>query len=183
MKVSDRDLEEQTAEEAQDRVAEIPVQEGHRAALNAPEEPVAHHQVVAGAKPVDVWLQAREVVASIRVAHDYVRAACGADAVHQRGSVSLGGDLYDSRVVVLGNANRLVGASVVGDQNFAIDVGPGKEAARLIDTIGERLLLVETRHEDRQLNAHLCLLKHSSVLPSVAASRGVGLVRCALSRV
>src|SRR5258708_20400664 len=104
MKVSDRDLEEKAPEEAQDRVAEIPVQEGHRAALNAPEEPVAHHQVVAGAKPVDVWLQAREVVASIRVAHDYVRAACGADAVHQRGSVSLGGDPYNPPPLLLANA-------------------------------------------------------------------------------
>src|SRR5258708_8063376 len=89
MKVSDRDLEEKAPEEAQDRVAEIPMQEGRRAALDAPEEPVAHHQVVAGAKPVDVWLQPREVLASLPVADDYVPAAPAADALQQRRSESL----------------------------------------------------------------------------------------------
>ena len=91
VEIAGRAAEEQAADPGQDGVADVPVLPGHRAALDAPAEPVAHDQIVPGAELLQERHQAREVVAVIRVADDDVPSPRGQRRVvqaphHTRGS-------------------------------------------------------------------------------------------------
>ena len=152
VEVADRAGEEQAADEAQHRVAEVAVQEGHRAVLDAAAEAVAHDQVVAGPQALDEGFDVAEVVAAVGVAHDHVAAVGGFEAAHQRRPVALGGDVHDPRAEPAGDLLGAVGAAVVGDHDLADGARPLEPFLGHRDALPDRLLLVEARHHDRYLD-------------------------------
>ena len=81
-------LEEEPAEEAQHRIAEIAVERRHGAGRDAAREAVAHHELVAGAQRCDEGIEIGEVVAVVGVAHDDVAAARRVDAAGERRAVA-----------------------------------------------------------------------------------------------
>ena len=81
--------EEQPAEEAQHRVAEIAVQRRHGAGLDAAGEAIAHHQLGAVAQPRHERVERGEIVGVVGVAHDDEAAARRGDAAEQRCAVAL----------------------------------------------------------------------------------------------
>ena len=65
MEIAHWNTEEQTAQEGQDGIAEIAVQERHGARLDAAAEAVAHDQLIARAQAVDHGIQVLEIVAVV----------------------------------------------------------------------------------------------------------------------
>ena len=75
----------------------------------------------------------QEVVAVVRVAHDHVTAAGRGDPTHQRTAVSGPLDPDDAGAEPLRDHRRLVGAAVVGNDDFAMDAAVGDRFASLED--------------------------------------------------
>src|SRR5262249_34684332 len=113
--------EEAAADQREHRVAEVPVQPRHRAALDAAAEAVADDEVVAAAKLGDERLEMPEVVGAVGVSHDPEAPARGRDAPGERASVSALGDADDARALLLGERLRAVARPVVGDDDLAGD--------------------------------------------------------------
>jgi hypothetical protein len=102
----DRRAEPTAGDPRQERIAEPPVQRGHRAGQDdaAPRwESAALDQVEAlpelGYEPRHV----AEVVAIVGVAHDDERAPGGRDGAHEGVAVAPGRDVYDPRAEALGD--------------------------------------------------------------------------------
>ena len=137
------------------------MQPRHRArqhASSARFEPAALHQLVTVPKPGDELRQLAEVVAVVRVSHDHEPAARGSDASHERGAVALVGDEHDPRAGGTGDRDRVIGAAVVGDDDLADDTGGVHREARLLNARGQRIRLVEARHDHRYFDAVACSL-------------------------
>ena len=115
-------------------------------------KPVAHDEIAALAQARDERLEVSEIVTPVGVAHDDVRAMGGANAFQQRRAIAARLDAHDPRSAGQRNPDRPVGAAVVGNHDLAVEVRAREEAARLVDASGERLRLVETRHQDRELD-------------------------------
>jgi len=150
MEIAGADAEEQAAEIAEHRVAEITVQHRHGAGLDAAPETVAHHQLRPVAQARHEGVERAEIVAVVGVAHDDEAATGGGDAAQQGSSVTLLRDRHDARAHPARDLLRAVGAAVVGDQHLARDTGALEETLRLADAGGERLGLVEAGHQDGQ---------------------------------
>ncbi len=151
MEVTHRTAEEQPADEAQHRVAQIAMQLGHRARADAASEPVAHCQGSAIAQGCDEAAQVREIVAVVRIAHDHEAPASGRDACAQGRAVALDRHVDDARARVTRDRLRAVGRAVVGNENLAGNARLRDEAARLVDAGWQRAILIEAGHQDRQL--------------------------------
>ena len=123
------DAEEQPAEKAQHRIAEIAVQRRHGAGLDAAREAIAHDQFGAVAQPRHEGVERGEIIAVVGVAHDDVAAAGRGDAAEQRRAVALCGDRHDARAERVGDLLRAVGAAIVGDQHLAGDAAPMRGSA------------------------------------------------------
>ncbi len=164
VEIADGNRKEQAAEKAQDRIAEITMQKRHRPGLDAAFEPVADDEIAAAAQAREKWLQVSEVVAAVGVADDDVRAAGRVNSPHERSPVPADRHGHDPGAVRLGDADRSVGAAVVGDQHFAVDALALEECARFVDAGGERLGLVEARHQDRELEVGRRLIGHGSAI-------------------
>src|SRR5215471_12574244 len=63
MEVANRDVEEQSAKEAQDGIAEPTVKQRHRAWLDTTAESVPHDKIITGAKPIQERTEIGEIVA------------------------------------------------------------------------------------------------------------------------
>ena len=88
-----------------------------------------------------------KVVAVVGISHDDELATGSGDAAHQGVAVSLGGNAHNAGSQLLGDFDRTVGAAVVGHDNLARDVGVRNRALRLADAGGQRLFLIQTRHD------------------------------------
>jgi hypothetical protein len=150
VEVAHRGAEEQSADERQHRVADVAVQPRHRPGLDAAGETVAHHQIVAGAQPVEERPEGGEVVAVVGIAHRHIGAARRGDPADQRRAVAPLGHRHHPGALGLGERLRAVGAAVVGHQHLAGDPGRFEELACLAHTRRHRLGLVQAGHHDRQ---------------------------------
>ncbi len=121
MEIAGLEPEEQPADEAQHRIAEIAVQRRHGAGGDPALEPVAHDEVGAAAQARDERLERTEIVGVVRVAHDDEAAVRGLDAAAQRRAIALLRDRHDAGAQIRGDLLRAVGAAVVGDQDLAGD--------------------------------------------------------------
>ena len=65
MEIAARAAEEQAADRAEHRVAEIAVQRRHGARRDAAEEPVAHDELVAGPQLLDEPVETAEIIAVV----------------------------------------------------------------------------------------------------------------------
>ena len=83
VKVSDRNFEKQPTDEAEDRIAQIPMQRWHRTWSNPASEPISHYQIGTGAKFFDERRQILEIIAAIGVSHDHVFAASSLNTPQQ----------------------------------------------------------------------------------------------------
>src|SRR5690606_30345551 len=95
-------------------------------------------------------VEVREIVAVVGIAHDDVSAARRSNATGKRRAVALLGDVDDAGAGPFRNLLTAVGRAVVGDEHFARYAGAREKVACLADAYGQRLRLVETRHEDGQ---------------------------------
>jgi hypothetical protein len=157
------------SDEAEHRVAEIPVQRRHRPRRDTAGEPVAHHQVRALPQFVNERHQVGEVIAVVGVAHDDVLAAGRDDAAHQRVAVALLADRHDPGARVGRQLLAAVGAAVVGDNHLAANSARGQESNSLADARRHGLCLVETGHDHGQL--HVLVLLHRFESASLGPSR------------
>src|SRR6267378_3376215 len=156
VEIADLGAKQQLADEAQHRVAEVSVKQRHGAFADAAAKAVAHHQRIAFAQLAYEGIEAAEVVAVVRIAHDDVAAARGGDASCQRRTVAAPGDFDNAGPGTLRHEPRAVDRSVVGDQHFSINPRALEKATRLGDAQRDRRGLVEARHEDRQLGHPFC---------------------------
>jgi len=179
VEVADAAAEEHPPEERQHGVAEVAVQRGHGVARDPALEPVAHHELVAGAQAFHERADRGEVVAAVGVGHDDVAAARRLDAAHQRGAVPLLRDLDDARAGLLGERLRAVGAAVVGDEDLARGAGVREAGERGAYAGGDRLRLVEARHEHRDLDGGL---GHAGSPQADGEGEALGLVGALLGR-
>ena len=152
VEVADLAAEEQPADEAEHRVAEVLVQRRHRPGRDPAPEAVAHHQVRALAQFVNERHQVGEIVAVVGVAHDHVFAVGGDDPAHQGVAVTLVADRYHPGAGAGGQPLTAVGAAVIGDQHLAADTAFGQESNSLADARRHGLCLVEARHDHGQLH-------------------------------
>ena len=81
--------------------------------LDASQEAIAHHQVVALTEVGHKTLQLREIVAVVGVTHDDEFSAGRRDSTAQCGSVSPFGDGHHARAPASGNLLRPVSAAVI----------------------------------------------------------------------
>ena len=146
MEVADGGFEKPAAHEAEDRVAEVAMQERHGSGSDAAGEAVAHDEVGAIAQFGEETWDVREVVAVVGVGHEDVLAARCGDAGVERCAVSASGHENETCAVRGCDGLRAVGGTVVGDDDFAGDVVVAEYGDRFIDTRGERLRLVEAGH-------------------------------------
>ena len=152
VEVADLAAEEQPADEAEHRVAEVPVQRGHGPGRDAAGEPVAHHQVRALAQFVNERHQGSEIIAVVGVAHDDVLALGRDDAAHQRVAVALLADRDDAGARLGGQLLAAVCAAVIGDEHLTADTARGQESHRLGHARRHGLRLVEAGHDHGQLH-------------------------------
>ncbi|KAK0332132.1 hypothetical protein LTR94_026128, partial [Friedmanniomyces endolithicus] len=152
VKIADRDAEEQPPDRRQHGIAEIAMQQRHRAGQDAALEPVAHHQLSAIAQCRDKGGKVAEVGAVVGIAHDDVAPARGVDAAAQCPALARDRRMNDARARRLRDRDRPVGTAVVGHQHLARDAGTFEIANRLADAGRNRLGFVEARDQDRELD-------------------------------
>src|SRR5579883_2648017 len=140
--VSDARAEQRIQERRQSGVAEISVQERHRAGLDTPKEAITHHQVIALAKLLDEIRHFAEVVAVIGIAHDDVGSAASCNSRLQRGAIAARLDSNHPGSVSFRDFNRAVGRAVVSDDDLAAQPGFLERRAGLINAKSQRICLV-----------------------------------------
>src|SRR5580693_5885391 len=158
MKVPDLDTEEESANEAQYRISQVPVQSRHRARCDPALKPVAHHQVSAAPESLDERHQGGEVIAVIGVAHDHITSASFGDPAPQCISVTTVSDSDDPGSGLAGQLLAAVGAAIIGYDDFAADVVFSQKSPCPPDTGGNGLSLIEARHQQRHF--HLVSARH-----------------------
>ena len=144
--------EEQAPDAREDGVADVLVQERHRARVNATRESVAHHEVVPFAQALQERIDARKVVAVVGIAHDDELALRRLDPALKSSAVPLALHRHDPGAGARGELSRPVGAPVVGDDHFTDDAEPVEALQRVAHARLDGLRLVKARHHDRQLD-------------------------------
>ena len=146
-------VEQQAAERAEHRVAEIAVQRRHRSAMDHPGEAVAHDKLGAVAKAVEEQVQLAEIIAVVAVAHDDITAPRRTDAGAQGAAVAFLRHPDKPGAETVRQFDRTVRAAVVGHQDFAPHPRAGEEAERLADARRQRPCLIQAGHQDGQFQA------------------------------
>src|SRR5262249_53945385 len=144
--VMDRRAEPEARERAEERIADPPMQHGHRAVLDAPAprgEAAALHEIASLLELAHEPRHLAEVVAVVRVPHDHELAASPRDPGHQGAPVPAHLDGDQARPGAHGDLSRSIGAPIVGDDDLPADAALAQRALRLLDARGERVRLVE----------------------------------------
>lgn len=150
MKVTDTDTEEQTANPAQDRIAQIAMERRHGPGSDSALETVAHDQIHALTQLVHKDLKAGKIVAVIGIAHDGVLAACGSDPPQQGRAIPFLRHIHHPGPQAAGYLLGPVRTAVVRYQHFPVDAGTLQIGLGLHDAGGQRLGFVQTGHQDSQ---------------------------------
>jgi len=146
MKVMAVRFEEKAPNRSEQRVAEILVQCGHCARLNAALEPIAHYQPVTCPQLLQEDGDLSEVVAAVGVAHYDVLGTRGGDATHQRAPVPFSFDDHNTRAIAFGDLAGIVHASVVRNNDFPSDLVLLESLPDLFDAPADGGLFVEAGH-------------------------------------
>src|SRR5216683_3645197 len=141
--VADAHVEEQIEQGGEAGISEIPVEWRHGAGFDAAAEAVAHDDVVAFPQFFHESRHVAEVIAVVGVAHDDECAMRGRNAGAQRGSITALRYADHTRSVLLGNLDRAVRRSVVGDDDFAGKACLAECLRRLIHAEGQRVGLIQ----------------------------------------
>ena len=97
MKVADIDVEKQTADPTQHRIAKIPVQQRHRAGRNPALESVAQDEVSAVAQALDKRHEGGKIVGVVRIAHNHIVTVGRVNSSDQGRAVTAIANLHDPR--------------------------------------------------------------------------------------
>ena len=97
------------------------MQEGHRPAIDAALEAVAHHQVRTAAKALDEAADVIEGIAVVGIGHQDVLTPRGFDSRPQRGAVAAARDLHHAGAGACGDLSGAVRRPVVGHEDLAVD--------------------------------------------------------------
>lgn len=128
---------------------------GHRAAFDlatACGQPTSLHEFVSLAKALNEPGDFAEIVAIVRVSHNDVNAGGRADAGHQGTAISLCGNVDDPGAQPSRDEIGAVGAAVIGDHNFSVNLSTGESGQRFLHTNANRIRLVQTRNNDGDFN-------------------------------
>ena len=150
MKVADGNLEKEPPKKAQRRISKVSVQKRHCLWGDSALESVSHHQISAAAQLIKVFIEAREIIAVVGIAHDDVAAASGLNPAKEGPAIAANGRVHQPRAVAPDDLPRPVGAAIVRDEDLTGHAFPGEERLRFSDACPDRLSLIEARHEDRQ---------------------------------
>ena len=153
MEIADADTEEQTADPAQDRIAQIPMERRHGSGSNPAFEAVAHDKIHPLTQLVHKDLKAGEIVAVIGIAHDGVFAARGSDPPQQGRTIPLLRHIHHPGAQAAGYLLGSVRAAVIRYQHFSVDAGALQIGFGLHDAGGQRLGFVQTGHQDSQFTS------------------------------
>ena len=139
-----------------------PVQEPHSAwfyRAAAGWEPAALHQFGTMGEWREKAGDLGEIVALIRVAHEDVSTAGGADSPHQRPAVAWFCDVDDAGALARRELHRAVSTAVVRDNDFSVDPLLPHRTQGFLDTAADGRRLVEARHNHRELQGLVTTLR------------------------
>ena len=148
MEIADRNAEEQAAEVTEDGIAKIAVEEGHGSGLDSAAKAIADNEIGARVEGGEKARQVAEVVTVVGVGHEDVFSVGCFESGEQGGPVASNGDVDDACAFVGRDGEGAVGASVVGDDDFAGDAGCRDGGKSLADADGEGFSLVQAGHHD-----------------------------------
>src|SRR5437870_5211938 len=151
MKVATGTAKKQATYRCQHRVTQVAMEWRHRAWFNSAEKAVAHYKIIAFPQFRHERSERTEVITVISITHDDVLATRGRNAAHQSVAVSPGLNINHARAMLLCNFLRAVGAAVVGNNNFTLDIVFRERFFRLLNTGCQCLSLIQTRHDNREL--------------------------------
>ena len=114
-----------------------------------------HNNVMSLSKPVHVPLNRGPVITIVGIPHNDVFSTGGLNSLHQRTPVPPLRYLHHPRAAAFRCFFGAIGAAIVRDQHFAAEAVFFQGAQSLSNTDLNRLLLVQTRHEQRELNRYL----------------------------
>ncbi len=169
--VAQAGAEEQVRQPGQDRVPDVTVEPGHGAALDGPTQSGSYDQGPPQAQPLKKWNQMFEVVTAVGVAHDHVAPTRGLDAAPEGCTVAAGRDRDDPGAMATRDRWAAIRAAVVCHQHLVASGARGPCAGmRSLNAVGQRLALIQARHQDRELNRH----PMPPSIPGVASRRRHG---------
>ena len=151
VEVADGRAEEQPADARQQRIAQVSVQERHRAVLDAASEAVPEHEVAAALQLLPERRQRAEVVLPVSIAEDDEPAAGGSDAGVDRVTVACPRLLNDAGAGLFRKFRGAVPAGVVHHQDLPGDGVSAQEPSGFADAAGDGLLLVAAEDQYRQI--------------------------------
>ncbi len=145
-------VKEQSADEAQHRIAEIAIEERHRPGRDAAGKAITHDQRHTATQLRNETVEIAEIVTVIGIAHDDIAATRGGDAGLKGRAIAapFGGD--HPRPGRLRQALRTVGAAVIRHQDFAGDSRPRQITLCLSHAAADGGRLVETGHQDGEFD-------------------------------
>ena len=79
------------------------------------------------------------------------RAARSLNTGNQRSAISANRHIHNARAFAAGDLLRAIGRAIVSDDHFAAEPGIADRSKRLADAEGQRLGLIEARHQDGQI--------------------------------
>ena len=146
MKITRAYSKEPATDGAEYGVAQIAMQQRHRARFDFAFEPVPQHKFIALAQLRQKRPEVTKIIAAVRIAHDDEASVGGQNASPQRGAIAADRDFNDARTRSQRDVSRAIGASVICDNDFARDARLLEEAKRLGDTCRKRFGLIQARH-------------------------------------
>src|SRR5262245_52068808 len=155
MSVANRRVKEHVQDAGQHGVADIAMQPGHGAGLDAALEAVAHDQFVALPEAVDEGAQRAEAVVTGALPHYDELSAGGVDPTLKRGAIALAVHRHDAGAGGAGQFRRTVRRAVVGDDDLPGNAESLQTSFGLGHAAADRARLVQARHHDADFNVGL----------------------------
>src|SRR5271166_2214049 len=144
--------EEKPADSGKNGIAKVAMQRRHSARLNSSAEAVAHYQVVTRAEFIEKTLNMGEIIAVVGVTHQHESPSCRQDAAHQRVAVAFLRHGNDPRTCAASEVLRAIRGAVIGNHNLSAGIVLAKTAKGFLHAAPDGLSLVQTRHDDRNLD-------------------------------
>ncbi len=148
VKVPHRRTKKQTADAAENRIADAAILPGHGAGPDAALKTISHDEIVAFAEFFDERPEGAKVVAVVGIAHDHVASAGGHCGAMNRRAVAAHGNVHDARAVPQGEFHGAIGRSVVADHDLAGNSAARQKSGGLANAAPQGLGFIETRHHD-----------------------------------
>ena len=150
MEIMDRDMKESPPDQGQQRIAQIPVEPGHRRRLNAPGKTIADNQVMALAKQRRHGLQGGKIITAVCIPHNDPRIPGCLNPRADGTPITFSGFMNHPYIHAAGQRGRLVLTAVVHDNDFAGRLMGLQELLCLLQAMSQGSCFIEARHHNRK---------------------------------